>query len=56
MEMKVPDLETLPTDFQEIGTELVKEAQKKRPDANQVLPPNAANMSKVSVTPRIRNG
>ena len=33
----VPDLETLPTDFQEIGTELVKEAQKKRPDANQVL-------------------
>ncbi|HBY0089794.1 TPA: exodeoxyribonuclease [Klebsiella pneumoniae] len=34
----VPDLETLPTDFQVIGTELVKEAQKKRPDANQVLP------------------
>ncbi|WP_423411980.1 RecE family exodeoxyribonuclease [Klebsiella pneumoniae] len=33
----VPDLETLPTDFQIIGTELVKEAQKKRPDANQVL-------------------
>ncbi|SLR20350.1 RecE family exodeoxyribonuclease [Klebsiella quasipneumoniae] len=33
----VPDQETLPTDFQEIGTELVKEAQKKRPDANQVL-------------------
>ncbi|HDY7345897.1 TPA: PD-(D/E)XK nuclease-like domain-containing protein [Klebsiella pneumoniae] len=33
----VPDLETLPTDFQVIGTELVKEAQKKRPDANQVL-------------------
>lgn len=33
----VPDLETLPTDFQEIGTELVKEAQKKRPDASQVL-------------------
>ncbi|HGS7530441.1 TPA: RecE family exodeoxyribonuclease [Klebsiella pneumoniae] len=33
----VPALETLPTDFQEIGTELVKEAQKKRPDANQVL-------------------
>ncbi|HCC2946134.1 TPA: PD-(D/E)XK nuclease-like domain-containing protein [Klebsiella pneumoniae] len=32
-----PDLETLPTDFQVIGTELVKEAQKKRPDANQVL-------------------
>ncbi|MGF0295233.1 exodeoxyribonuclease, partial [Escherichia coli] len=29
--------ETLPTDFQEIGTELVKEAQKKRPDASQVL-------------------
>ncbi len=33
----VPDLETLPTDFQVIGTELVKEAKKKRPDANQVL-------------------
>lgn len=33
----VSDLETLPTDFQVIGTELVKEAQKKRPDANQVL-------------------
>lgn len=33
----VPDLETLPTDFQVIGTEQVKEAQKKRPDANQVL-------------------
>ncbi|HDG7947363.1 RecE family exodeoxyribonuclease [Klebsiella variicola] len=33
----VPDLETLPTDFQVIGTKLVKEAQKKRPDANQVL-------------------
>ncbi|HBY5125275.1 TPA: exodeoxyribonuclease [Klebsiella pneumoniae] len=33
----VPDLETLPTDFQVIGTELVKEVQKKRPDANQVL-------------------
>ncbi len=33
----VPDLETLPADFQVIGTELVKEAQKKRPDANQVL-------------------
>ncbi|WP_395128001.1 RecE family exodeoxyribonuclease [Klebsiella pneumoniae] len=33
----VPDLETLPTDFQVIGTELMKEAQKKRPDANQVL-------------------
>lgn len=33
----VPDLETLPTDSQVIGTELVKEAQKKRPDANQVL-------------------
>ncbi|MFM3651510.1 exodeoxyribonuclease, partial [Klebsiella pneumoniae] len=33
----VPDLETLPTDFKVIGTELVKEAQKKRPDANQVL-------------------
>ncbi|HCB1187685.1 TPA: RecE family exodeoxyribonuclease [Klebsiella quasipneumoniae] len=32
-----PDLETLPTDFQVIGTELVKEDQKKRPDANQVL-------------------
>lgn len=31
------NLETLPTDFQVIGTELVKEAQKKRPDANQVL-------------------
>ncbi|HHC4648961.1 TPA: RecE family exodeoxyribonuclease [Klebsiella pneumoniae] len=33
----VPDLETLSTDFQVIGTELVKEAQKKRPDADQVL-------------------
>lgn len=33
----VPDLETLPTDFQVIGTEQVKEAQNKRPDANQVL-------------------
>ncbi|MBX4768539.1 exodeoxyribonuclease, partial [Klebsiella pneumoniae] len=33
----VLDLETLPPDFQEIGTEQVKEAQKKRPDANQVL-------------------
>lgn len=33
----VPDLETLPADFQVIGTELVKEAHKKRPDANQVL-------------------
>lgn len=33
----VPDLETLTTDFQVIGTELVKEAQKKCPDANQVL-------------------
>ncbi|MCD9670684.1 RecE family exodeoxyribonuclease [Klebsiella variicola] len=33
----VPDLEALPTDFQVTGTELVKEAQKKRPDANQVL-------------------
>ncbi|HHL6566978.1 TPA: RecE family exodeoxyribonuclease [Klebsiella pneumoniae] len=33
----VPDLEALPTDFQVIGTELVREAQKKRPDANQVL-------------------
>ncbi|HHS9518255.1 TPA: PD-(D/E)XK nuclease-like domain-containing protein, partial [Klebsiella quasipneumoniae subsp. similipneumoniae] len=33
----VPDLETLPTDFQVIGTELVKEAQKKCPDAIQVL-------------------
>ena len=33
----VPDRETLPTDFQVIGTELVKEAQKKCPDANQVL-------------------
>ncbi|HCT5788499.1 TPA: PD-(D/E)XK nuclease-like domain-containing protein [Klebsiella variicola] len=33
----VPDLEALPTDFQVIGSELVKEAQKKRPDANQVL-------------------
>lgn len=33
----MPDLETLPTDFQVIGTELVKEAQKKCPDANQVL-------------------
>ncbi|HCI4340723.1 TPA: PD-(D/E)XK nuclease-like domain-containing protein [Klebsiella pneumoniae] len=33
----VPELENLSTDFQVIGTELVKEAQKKRPDANQVL-------------------
>ncbi|MBK0710720.1 exodeoxyribonuclease [Klebsiella pneumoniae] len=33
----VPDLETLSTDFQVIGNELVKEAQKKRPDADQVL-------------------
>ena len=33
----VPDLEHLSTDFQVIGTELVKEAQRKRPDANQVL-------------------
>ncbi|HHC4202707.1 TPA: RecE family exodeoxyribonuclease [Klebsiella pneumoniae] len=33
----VPDLETLPTDFQVIGTELVKEAQMKCPDAIQVL-------------------
>lgn len=33
----VPDLENLSTDFQVIGTELVKEAQKQRPDANQVL-------------------
>ena len=32
-----PDLDNLSTDFQVIGTELVKEAQKKRPDANQVL-------------------
>ncbi|HIE8733019.1 TPA: RecE family exodeoxyribonuclease [Klebsiella pneumoniae] len=32
-----PDLEHLSTDFQVIGTELVKEAQRKRPDANQVL-------------------
>lgn len=32
-----PDLEHLSTDFQVIGTELVKEVQKKRPDANQVL-------------------
>ncbi|EPY6769499.1 putative exodeoxyribonuclease VIII [Klebsiella variicola] len=32
-----PDLETLSTDFQVIDTELVKAAQKKRPDANQVL-------------------
>ncbi|MEH4605816.1 PD-(D/E)XK nuclease-like domain-containing protein [Klebsiella variicola] len=32
-----PDLENLSTDFQVIGTELVKEDQKKRPDANQVL-------------------
>lgn len=32
-----PDLEHLSTDFQVIGTELVKEAQKKRPNANQVL-------------------
>ena len=33
----VPDLENLSTDFQVIGPELVKEAQKQRPDANQVL-------------------
>ncbi|HDZ9078507.1 TPA: PD-(D/E)XK nuclease-like domain-containing protein [Klebsiella pneumoniae] len=32
-----PDLDNLSTDFQVIGTELLKEAQKKRPDANQVL-------------------
>ncbi|HIE9790736.1 TPA: RecE family exodeoxyribonuclease [Klebsiella variicola subsp. variicola] len=32
-----PDLDNLSTDFQVIGSELVKEAQKKRPDANQVL-------------------
>ncbi|HBS5429333.1 TPA: PD-(D/E)XK nuclease-like domain-containing protein [Klebsiella variicola subsp. variicola] len=32
-----PDLEHLSTDFQVIGTELVKETQRKRPDANQVL-------------------
>ncbi|MHB4776575.1 RecE family exodeoxyribonuclease [Klebsiella pneumoniae] len=32
-----PDPEHLSTDFQVIGTELVKEAQRKRPDANQVL-------------------
>ncbi|HIE9199249.1 TPA: 3'-5' exoribonuclease domain-containing protein [Klebsiella variicola subsp. variicola] len=29
--------ETLSTDFKAVGTELVKEAQKQRPDANQVL-------------------
>ncbi|HBQ2211227.1 TPA: PD-(D/E)XK nuclease-like domain-containing protein [Klebsiella pneumoniae] len=32
-----PNLEHLSTDFQVISTELVKEAQRKRPDANQVL-------------------
>ncbi|MBC8806790.1 3'-5' exoribonuclease, partial [Klebsiella pneumoniae] len=31
------NLETLSSDFKAIGTELVKEAQKQRPDANQVL-------------------
>ena len=31
------NLETLSTDFKAVGTELVKEAQKQRPDANQVL-------------------
>ncbi|HBT4588787.1 TPA: exonuclease [Klebsiella pneumoniae] len=30
-------LETLSSDFKSVGTELVKEAQKQRPDANQVL-------------------
>lgn len=30
-------LETLSSDFKAVGTELVKEAQKQRPDANQVL-------------------
>ena len=31
------NLETLSSDFKPVGTELVKEAQKQRPDANQVL-------------------
>lgn len=31
------NLETLSSDFKAVGTELVKEAQKQRPDANQVL-------------------
>ncbi|MEQ6946001.1 3'-5' exoribonuclease [Klebsiella pneumoniae] len=31
------NLETLSSDFKVVGTELVKEAQKQRPDANQVL-------------------
>ncbi|HCI6804348.1 TPA: 3'-5' exoribonuclease [Klebsiella quasipneumoniae subsp. similipneumoniae] len=31
------NLETLSSDFKALGTELVKEAQKQRPDANQVL-------------------
>ena len=30
-------LETLSSDFKAVGTELVKEAQKQRPDANQIL-------------------
>ncbi|MBL1494643.1 exonuclease, partial [Klebsiella pneumoniae] len=30
-------LETLSSDFKAVGTELVKEAQKQRPNANQVL-------------------
>ncbi|HHR5528711.1 exonuclease [Klebsiella quasipneumoniae] len=30
-------LETLSSDFKAVGTELIKEAQKQRPDANQVL-------------------
>ncbi|HDS7016073.1 TPA: 3'-5' exoribonuclease [Klebsiella variicola] len=31
------NLETLSSDFKAVGTELVKEAQKQRPDANQVM-------------------
>ncbi|HBR1990371.1 TPA: 3'-5' exoribonuclease [Klebsiella quasipneumoniae subsp. similipneumoniae] len=31
------NLETLSSDFKAVGTELVKEAQKQRPDANQIL-------------------
>lgn len=36
-EDKSAKLETLSSDFKAVGTELVKEAQKQRPDANQVL-------------------
>jgi exodeoxyribonuclease VIII len=49
-------LETLSSDFKAVGTELVKEAQKQRPDANQVLAPSAANMLKGLATLRIRSG